>query len=382
MRFTWSKELVAVWLSICGFMYPPALNAGDSSTEATTSFARRADALRKVRELDATYQKARDQLYFGSGGIIAAYDTLNEKTLAWSAEWKRIYAFIDASSNLSSYDAQRKVAELLVAQSEALSAISGLRERSGRAITAARELLKAAPRVSYAIEGYEDAYGALVASVDRLDATLARLDQESKAEAERLANAGPQIGHALEQKLKAFLLARNINNLDQAITSVEAMFLSEQLLAPLERRVRERYLNFMKTYLAGRVFRLDLELAELRDACRSTEVDINAQPVSQDYKVTAIQRVRSTCADADGKVAFLHSSEVSLPKLVASAHERRRQKAQAACQTTTPQALNCAMFPWLAQATKEEIEAMPEAQLRNLELAWDVLEQDVKGVAP
>ena len=350
----------------------------DSGASSLT-YERQADALRRVKELNATYGKVRDQILLGEGGITQLSQTINEETLAWSQEWKTIYQFIDASTRLSPSEVQNKVAINLINQTERIAKISNLRSRMSRLIESGRRQLASAPRVSYAIIGFEAQYSALETSIDRLDATLKRIYDEGQTMNNRLETTSPRIHHALVQRLKANLLSNGSDNLEKSIAAVEAMFAAERVVAPIETRLREKYLSTMKYFLAGRIFRLDLELVELKKQCSESEINVAALPIDSSYKQDAVRRIRATCDEASGKGEYLHSNNISIPRLVAGAHQRRLKNASITCSSSTPQAFNCKMLPWLSQVTTEKVEAMPDQQLRNLELAWDVLEVDTKG---
>ncbi len=183
-----------------------------------------------------------------------------------------------------------------------------------------------------------------------------------------------EVSEALRIRLKSNYLGANVAELDKAIAMAEDLFLSETLLAPIEKDIRYAYLDFSKAFSDGRIHFIEREIVGLRNLCQATKEQVNSLVIADQYRKSSLSRIDQICSSAESDVAFISSSDINRNRLVSESVQERSNRSIKTCQDATSP-IRCEMVEWLSAISIDKIMSMNSDQLKVLEEAWDQAEK-------
>jgi hypothetical protein len=339
----------------------------------SASFGRRAEAISRMKGLKAIYLSVRDGDYLGQSGLIETYREMNQNSLRWSEGWKDLEAHFQKDSSDS--ESLEAIALEKLGTLQSLLIQTSLNHRRLESLSAiALDKLGQPKAIDFDLGGLQKFYLEFQVSNQRLISSIEKLRSEGSSHMAKLQEAHNHLTEAMKIRIRQILVDRQISDLEETMNFVKRLFLSEQVIAPLEQRITSSFLRYQSYYLAGRFFRVRRELRDLQNDCSEIIAQVKNSVASNRYKKEAIGRIQSKCNLAEQFYANLESTEV--PKLIAESVQIRAKRIGEICRSDTKSAVNCEMYQLLGAAQYEDIIKLSKEKLQALEQSWDDIEGD------
>ncbi len=165
----------------CGFKREHSKLKEQSETHNVIGYARKAEGLRRIRELHAQYLTVRDQYLLGSDGVTQQMADIASKSLQLSKGWKVLYDLVENATQYPYEQTERALQNALSEQNETLAQIVNSKTKAEGLVYVGTARLANVPRVDYDLGQYTARYGQLLDATSRLSENLEKIRIEADA---------------------------------------------------------------------------------------------------------------------------------------------------------------------------------------------------------
>jgi hypothetical protein len=367
--------LAAFAAPLPGCRPPDTSQSSDASTSIALSFARKVDALAKIRAHMHAYSTARDVDLLGAGGIVAGVRSVAGTALAIDEGWKALDELILAASRSGATTLQTELLLAFRNQRDKLDTLVSTSDATIAHIESVEKILTTIPPITYDIGAFASQYEQMQTATANTLALLAAIKASLRATTTKNVQIAPHLFDISRTRAKAALLDSGIANAQSAAAALDQDLQAETAFAPMLAGLRSLKSSLEASLSARRPFSILARGADLDARCDAAERLVDRSPYDAGTKSEYLGATRTICDAARSVVSGVAAySEANLKNVAAIGHERRSRKLLALCQGATVPAIPCDAVAWLSTLSADSVRAMSLPELQALEARWDQIE--------
>lgn len=352
-----------------------SLLATQAFSQESNDIARRSDFLNRSDYMRREFLLTRSDVQ-KQGGLHERFAALNVRMLTWARSWGNIKSLIENPPSTSLFAMEKLFGAELNKQLDFFADIELEMMRLKLDLDAVNARLSSLKPLDYRIEHYElgnQGQAALEKQIAELSAAVAAEAQDLGATIDRVNEAIVSLRIALSAKIAVIWSKKGIETLDVILRTLDEWKVSVALLEPLERSFLEALGSYQKSYSRDRLMAAVDYGRAFESKCQSAEKDINALAIADRYKEAEIERFKKTCASPLKAIALISKSPA---KYMAGAIGKRKARIENICSSDQSFTMNCRLYSAVSGLSAEQIQAMPEENLRQLEAIYNAIESN------
>jgi hypothetical protein len=343
-------------------------------SQETNDLARRSDFLNRADYMKREYDLLRSDLMKESG-VNARLAEMLTRLSSWVAAWGNVKSLIDNPPAITLSEMEIRLGEVMNAQTDVFAGLQldllhlmlELNEMEAR--------LGSLRPIEYRIEHYSLGDQ----GQNLLEKRIGELRMSVQSQSHKLADTITRINEAVkllrvafDAKISVVWAQKGIATLNEIMRMVDELDVATKLLAPVESSLLDSLGKYQIAYSTDRLMEAVDKGQILQKKCQSMEADVNGLAIADRYKKAAIVRFSTLC-DAPARVINLIKADPG--KYVASAIiNKRKPRIENVCKSDMSYTMNCGLYGSISRLRKDQIQAMPVENLRQLEAIYSAIE--------